>query len=146
MSTTNRSTWKLILQLIVSIATAIATTLGVTSCMAMLWRSRRASITMPALFVVICLSIHNVRRTCAAWWAPKLINTVRRTCAAWWTPLKIYYVWRTCVAWWAPLLINNVRIINYQSSIINHHHCYLSYLLLFIEFDSAKVQTFSRIT
>ncbi|MDD7224987.1 MAG: smalltalk protein [Prevotella sp.] len=36
MSTTNRSTWKLILQLIVSIATAIATTLGVTSCMAML--------------------------------------------------------------------------------------------------------------
>ena len=36
MSTTNRSTWKLILQLIVSIATAIATTLGVTCCMAML--------------------------------------------------------------------------------------------------------------
>ena len=34
MSTTNnKNTWKLILQLIVSIATAIATTLGVTSCM-----------------------------------------------------------------------------------------------------------------
>ena len=34
MSTeTNKHTWKLIIQLIVSIATAIATTLGVTSCM-----------------------------------------------------------------------------------------------------------------
>ena len=34
MSTTNtKNTWKLILQLIVSIATAIATTIGVTSCM-----------------------------------------------------------------------------------------------------------------
>ena len=29
----NKNTWKLIIQLIVSIATAIATTLGVTSCM-----------------------------------------------------------------------------------------------------------------
>ena len=34
MSTeTKNNTWKLIIQLIVSIATAIATTLGVTSCM-----------------------------------------------------------------------------------------------------------------
>ncbi len=34
MSTINKKeTWKLIIQLIVSIATAIATTLGVTSCM-----------------------------------------------------------------------------------------------------------------
>ena len=32
-TTTKNNTWKLILQLIVSIATAIATTLGVTSCM-----------------------------------------------------------------------------------------------------------------
>ncbi len=33
MSTINKKeTWKLIIQLIVSIATAIATTLGVTSC------------------------------------------------------------------------------------------------------------------
>ncbi|MCI6119561.1 MAG: smalltalk protein [Prevotella sp.] len=37
MSTTNsKNTWKLILQLIVSIATAIATTIGVTSCMRIL--------------------------------------------------------------------------------------------------------------
>ena len=34
MSTeTKKNTWKLIIQLIVSIATATATTLGVTSCM-----------------------------------------------------------------------------------------------------------------
>ena len=32
-SETKMNTWKLIIQLIVSIATAIATTLGVTSCM-----------------------------------------------------------------------------------------------------------------
>ncbi len=30
----NKQTWKMVIQLIVSILTAIATTLGVTSCMA----------------------------------------------------------------------------------------------------------------
>jgi len=42
----NKQTWKMVIQLLVSILTAIATTLGVTSCMALgcfTLRSRRSS-------------------------------------------------------------------------------------------------------